>query len=178
MTSIAGYQQVRLERACNGGSSIYIRDSIKYKPRSDVPFEDLEIICIEVEPPRSNSFFVLAWYRPAGDPVGIFSELGRVLSFLDKEGKEIILFGDTNCDVPANQAEQPTDNDSKHMLDFYELFSFKQLIEVLTRVTSPTFSTIDHITTLCARSIVRTDGPLRLQIRWGSRKRQQKDQNT
>ena len=61
LTSIAGYQQERLERTCNGGGvSIYVRDSIKYKPRPDVPVEDLEIICIEVEPPNSRSFLVLA----------------------------------------------------------------------------------------------------------------------
>ena len=33
LTSVAGYQQERLERTCNGGGvSVYIRDSIKYKP--------------------------------------------------------------------------------------------------------------------------------------------------
>ena len=85
LTSIAGYQQERLER------TIYIRDSIKYKPRSDVPVDDLEIICIEVEPPKSKSFLILAWYRPPSDPVASFDKLEKVLSFLDKEGKEIIL---------------------------------------------------------------------------------------
>ena len=53
LTSIAGYQQERLEMTCNGGGvSIYVRDSINYKPRPDVPVEDLEIICIEVEPTK------------------------------------------------------------------------------------------------------------------------------
>ena len=126
LTSIAGYQQERLERTCNGGGvSIYVRDSIKYKPRPDVPVEDLEIICIEVEPPNSRSFLVLAWYRPPSDPVVSFDKLEKVLSFLDKEGKEIILLGDTNCDLTPKQAEQPIDNNSKHMLVLYELFSFK-----------------------------------------------------
>ena len=42
LTSLAGYQQERLERTCNGGGiSIYIRDSIKYKLRSNVPVDDL-----------------------------------------------------------------------------------------------------------------------------------------
>ena len=113
LTSIAGYQQERLERTCNGGGvSIYFRDSIKYKPRPDVPVEDLEIICIEVEPPNSRSFLVLAWYRPPSDPVVSFDKLEKVLSFLDKEVKEIILLGDTNCDLTPKQAEQPIDNNS------------------------------------------------------------------
>ena len=157
LTSIAGYQQERLERTCNGGGvSIYIRDSIKYKPRSDVPVDDLEIICIEVEPPKSKSFLVLAWYRPPSDPVASFDKLEKVLSFLDKEGKEIILLGDTNCDLTPKLAEQPIDNNSKHMLDLYELFSFKQLVEEPTRVTLTTSSIIDHIATTCARNIVKS----------------------
>ena len=58
----------------------------------------------------------------------IFNKVEKVLSFLDKEGKEIILLGDTTCDLTPKQAEQPIDNNSKHMLDLYELFSFKQLL--------------------------------------------------
>ena len=157
LASVAGYQQERLDRTCNGGGvSIYIRDSIKYKPRSDVPVDDLEIICIEVEPPKSKSFLVLAWYRPPSDPVASFDKLEKVLSFLDKEGKEIILLGDTNCDLTQKQAEQPMDNNSKNMLDLYELFSFKQLVEEPTRVTLTTSSIIDHIATTCPRNIVKS----------------------
>ena len=157
LTSIAGYQQECLDRTCNGGGvSIYVRDSIKYKPRPDVPVEDLEIICIEGEPPNSRSFLVLAWYRPPSDPVVSFDKLEKVLSFLDKEGKEIILLGDTNCDLTPKQAEKPIDNNSKHMLDLYELFSFKQLVEEPTRVTLTTSSIIDHIATTCARNIVKS----------------------
>ena len=155
LTNVAGYQQERLDRTCNGGGvSIYIRDSIKYKPRPDVPADDLEIICIEVEPPKSKSFLVLAWYRPPSDPVASFDKLEKVLSYLDKEGKEIILLGDTNCDLPTKQAEQPIDNDTKHMTGLYELFSFKQLVEEPTRVTLTTSSIIDHVATTCARNIV------------------------
>ena len=156
LTIVAGYQQERLERTCNGGGvSIYIRDSIKYKRRLDIPTNDLELICIEVELPKSKSFHVLAWYRPPSDPVGSFNKLEKVLSFLDKEGKEIILLGDTNCDLTPKQAEQPIDNNSKQ-IDLYELFSFKQLIDRPTRVTLTTSSIIDHIATTRARNIVKS----------------------
>ena len=73
---------------------------------------------------------------------------------MDEEGKEIILLGDTNCDLPTKQAEQPIDNDTKHMTGLYELFSFKQLVEEPTRVTLTTSSIIDHVATTCARNIV------------------------
>ena len=38
LTDISGYQQVCLDRTRNGGGvSIYIRDSIKFRTRSDIP---------------------------------------------------------------------------------------------------------------------------------------------
>ena len=82
LTSLPGFQQECIDRASSGGGvSIYIRDSIKYKLRSDVPVDDLEIICIEVEPPKSKPFLVLAWYRPPSDPVASFNKLEKVLSY-------------------------------------------------------------------------------------------------
>ena len=84
LSKVSGYQQERLERNCHGGGvSIYIRNYIKYKPRNDVPLADLDLICIELEPPKSKFFIVLAWYRPPNATVGLFNEL-EVLYFLDK----------------------------------------------------------------------------------------------
>ena len=38
LTDITWYQQVCLDRTCNGGGvSIYVRESIKFRTRSDVP---------------------------------------------------------------------------------------------------------------------------------------------
>ena len=88
LTNLEGYQQEGWDRTCNGASvSIYIRDSIRYKTRSDVLIDDLEIIWIEVEPPKSRSLLVLAWYRPPNDSVLSFFKLEKILSFLDKENK-------------------------------------------------------------------------------------------
>ena len=139
-----------------GGVSIYVRDSIKYKRRLDIPSDDLELICIEVDPPKSMPFLVLAWYRPPSAPVASFNKLEKALSFLDKEGKEMILIGDTNCDLIAKTTDQPIDNDSKHMVDLYGLFSFVQLIGEPTRITVTTSSIIDHVATTCARNIVKS----------------------
>ena len=32
-----------------GGISVYIRDSVKFKERKDVPMNDLDLVCLEVE---------------------------------------------------------------------------------------------------------------------------------
>ena len=136
LTAVAGYQQERLDRTCNGGGvSLYVRDSIKFKPRDDVPTDSLELICVEIQPPRGKPYLVVSWHRPPSDPVGSFSKMEKELSYLDKEGKEIIFLGDTNYDLTITAPHQPAENNSKHICSLYELFSLNQLIEVPTRVT-------------------------------------------
>ena len=77
------------------------------------------------------------------NPIQEKVRLGKVLSYLYKEGKEIILLGDTNCDLPTKQSEQPID--TKHMTGLYELFSFKQVIEEPTSTgSSITCLKFDH----------------------------------
>ena len=80
----------------------------------------------------------------------------KVLSYLNKKGKEIILLGDTNCDLTTKQADQRIDNGTGHVISLYELFSFSQLIKEPTRVTLDISSIIDHITTTCARNIIKS----------------------
>ena len=153
MISLPGYQQERLGRTSSGGGvSIYIRDSIKLRP--DVPVDDLEIICIEVEPPKSKPFLVLAWHRPPSDPVASFDKLEKALSYWTRKGKRLILLGDTNSDLTTRKAYQPIDNDTRHVTSLYELLSFNQLIKEPTRVTLITSSIINHIATTCVRNII------------------------
>ena len=158
LTDIAGYQQGRLDRTrIGGGVSIYIRESINFRTRFDIPKNDLELICIEIEPPKSKLFLILAWYRPPNTPVDILFKLEKVISYFDREVKEIILLGDTNCDLKiVKQNEQLAEGNSKHSCRIYELFNFQQLIEEPTRVTLNTAAIIDHIVTTCCKSIVNS----------------------
>ena len=60
LTTIFGYQHERRDRTGRGeGVSIYIRDSINYIRRNDLPDNQLELICIEIEPPKGRPFFIL-----------------------------------------------------------------------------------------------------------------------
>ena len=155
LTNIPGYQHVRHDRSCRGGGiSIYIRDSINFKLRSDVPAEELELICIEIEPPKSKSFIVLAWYKPPSDLVSAFNRLEIAISYMDRENKELLLLGDTTCDLSNKVAGLSTEGNARHMCNLYELFSFAQLIEEPIRATLSSSTIIDHIATTCPRNIV------------------------
>ena len=155
LTRINGFEHERKDRTSNGGGvAVYIKDSISYKLRKDIPYNDLELICVEILPPKAKPYFVVAWYRPPSDPVETFSKLEQILSFLDKEEKEVILLGDTNCDFTVKEGIA-MDSNSKHLTSIYELFTFKQLITEPTRITTNSSSIIDHIATTSPRNIVK-----------------------
>ena len=107
----------------------FILETVRYTRGCDLPENTLELICIEIKPLKYRPFLVVAWYRPPNDPVASFDKLEQILNFLGREEKEIILIGDTNCDLSQHNKEQPLDNNNtKHICNIYELFSFKVLM--------------------------------------------------
>ena len=87
------------------------------------------------------------------------------MRFLEFEGKEIILLGDTNCDLSVN----PNSTDSsaltfsgnaRHIKDMYESFGLTQLISEPTRETEHTSTLTDHIAVSNVRNISKPGGLL------------------
>ena len=159
LTEITGYKQLRLDRSRSGGEiPIYVRDTLKFQIRNDIPDESIELLCIEIQPLKCTPFLFVAWYRPPNDPVCTFHKFDhkfeRVLSFLDKENKEIILMGDINCDLSQEFGNISSDSNTRHLLNLYQLFSLKQIIKEPTRVTLTTLILIDHFATTCTDNIV------------------------
>ena len=106
--------------------------------RSDVPNSSVEILCVEIKSARSAPFIVLAWYRPPGTSSEIFDQIEKILEFLEREDKEVILLGDTNCDILSYYLSQPSKSapnlppHSNRLLDIYNLFCLQQLIVTVT----------------------------------------------
>ena len=161
--SIYGFSIRRCD--CNhsgGGVAAYIDDALidKCTVRNDVQNSSLEALCIEERPDRSTPFVVLAWYRPPDGSNEVVNDLEKTLQFIDKEGKEIILLGDTNCVIlPVYSSTQPNKDinlqfHSNRLLQMYNLYGFYQLIESATRETISSSILIDHITTTNKLDIV------------------------
>ena len=134
LVDIDGFSIKRCDRNRNGGGvAIYVKDNLfdKCSVREDVPVSSLEAVCIECKPVRSAPFIVFAWYRPPDESVDIFRQLEESLQYLDNENKEVILLGDTNCDVLANHSStEPTSANSlpahsKRLMEIYDLFGFQ-----------------------------------------------------
>ena len=49
--------------------------------------------------PKALPFLVAVWYRPPSDPIESFTKLEGNLELFDCENEEIVLLGDTNCDM-------------------------------------------------------------------------------
>ena len=111
------------------------------------------MICIEVEPPNSNPFIVIAWSGAPSEPNSCFDNLHENLSFLDGEGKEIIILGDTNCDFCHRDT---TPSHIVQLRELYELFYMKQIIKEPTRVTLDSSNLIDHIATTNCNNITKS----------------------
>ena len=90
--------------------------------------------------------------------VDTFDQLEKCLQFLDREDKETILLGDTNCDFLPIHSKEGVSNDlpahSERLQEIYNLFGFHQLIESPSRETLTTTTLIDHIATTNKNNIV------------------------
>ena len=136
-----------------GGVAVYVKDTISYKTRNDLPTSGLEIVCIEVMPKCSSSFIVLAWYRPPKYEHNSFFELEQILQILQSENKEVILLGDTNCDDLCDDTKNSM---TKSLKNFYTSYQFKQKIRTSTRVTDKTSTLIDHLATNRPSHIIKS----------------------
>ena len=106
-------EPVRCDRNRHGaGVAVFVKESISYSVRIDLPIGDLEIVCIEVKPKCSSPFVIL----PPNDDTFSFTELEHVLKVLDSGGKEIILIGDTNCDQLCDDTKTPCVDYLKHSI--------------------------------------------------------------
>ena len=163
LVNIDGFTIKRRDRDRNGGGvAVYLKDTLldKFTVREDVPKSFLELLCIEIKPVLAAPFLVMAWYRPPNATADTFDYLEESLQFLDREDKEIILLGDTNCDISAiySKTGHVTLNDipahSSQLLEIYNLFGLHQLIKSPSRETLTSTTLIDHIATTNESNIV------------------------
>ena len=104
---IDGYNIFRRDRNRNGGGvAIYVKESLP-PPVIKLKSDTLELISLEIKQNHAKPFLVVCWYRPPTDGVDdtAFENLRHVLIDLEKENKEIILFGDTNCDLKISRTK-------------------------------------------------------------------------
>ena len=154
LIALDDYSLCRYDKSMQwGGVALYVRNTVKFKFREDLPSKSLELICIEVEPPKSSPLIVIAWYISPSESNSCFDSLHENLSYLDGEGKEIIILGDTNCDF-SNRDANPSH--VVRLRELYDLFGMKQVVSDPTRVTLESSTLIDHIATANCNNIIES----------------------
>jgi exonuclease III len=99
-----------------GGVSIYIKDDLQYKNRTDLNFTDnnLEMIWLEVDCSNltnSKNKIIGCIYRKPGADIELFNEkLSSTFETIRRENKTIYHFGDFNIDLIKHSTHQPTNN--------------------------------------------------------------------
>ena len=170
LLEIEGYTLHREDRNRNGGGvAVYVHNSLKYHRRTDIPDKSLELICIEMEPIRARPFLIFAWYRPPSALIESFKKLEGNLEFFNKENKEMITMGDTNCDFSPKIADEYSSsiNNTAHLAEIYDLFGLTQMIGEPTRVTLTSSTLIDHIATNKPKNVV-TSGVSGITLKLGT----------
>ena len=103
--NIPGYTLVSHDRTGKrgGGTAIYVRNSIPYKHRLDLPAENIESSWVEVNRLKCTKLFVGCVYRPPNACSDTFIDLlNDSLSKLPA-GSQIVLLGDFNSDSLAKK---------------------------------------------------------------------------
>jgi len=94
------------DRDSNGGGvAVYVRVNPP-EPITKIKSDKLKLISLEVSQNiHAKSLHIVCWYRPptAGIDEFAFENLREILKCLDREEKEIILIGDTNCDLKCSK---------------------------------------------------------------------------
>ena len=145
--SINRYRKHRI----GGGVSLYIKQDIKYKSRSDLECFDTNFETLFVEVDKSSfltnsNIIVGVIYRMPGTPLNVFNEyINGVLNIIAKEKKLCYLMGDYNADLLKHESDSHTSD----LLDIMYSNSMFPVISKPTRVTdlNKTATLIDHIYT-------------------------------
>ena len=96
---IEGYRVVRRDRnKWSGGVALFIHESISnYCTRSDLMDNNLESLSIQIILGNFKPFIITSVHLPDLS-VDFFREVESLVRLLDKENKESVITGDTNCD--------------------------------------------------------------------------------
>ena len=101
----------------------------------------LESLSIQIKLGNFRPFLITAIYLPDVS-MDVFQEFESLVNAIDKENKESIIIGDTNCDLLT-----PSYIHTKQLKTLLTKYELTQLINEPTRVTASSKTIIDHIIT-------------------------------
>ena len=137
--NIPGYQLFRNDRdsRSGGGVAVYVFESIRCLQRTDLLSVEIESLWIEIIHTNNSPILIGVVYRPPNSSNDWFNQFEAQIDKASTIAQNIIMMGEFNIDF---QKEIP-----HRWQQLYQSYSFIQLINEPTRITSTTSTTIDHI---------------------------------
>ena len=135
---IPNFSVIRKDRNRNGGGCcIYVHTDLAFNPRPDLDHSKVEAVWSEILLPRCKPILVGSCYRPP-DYHCFNNYFEDVISKLPSDF-EVIIMGDMNmCSIRKEPMYKKYDN-------ILNLFGFKEVIFIPTRITPTTKSALDHV---------------------------------
>jgi hypothetical protein len=130
-----------------GGVALYIKNTIKYKCRTDLDIlnDFIESKFIEIQTETTGiekPIIVGVIYRPPNTDIEDFNEwMNNTMTKINNENKNIYLLGDFNINI----MHYDTHTSTAEFLDLMYTSSMLPLITKPTRITNNTYSLIDNI---------------------------------
>ena len=152
---VNGYTFIRNDRKTGpgGGVGCFIRNDLGWQRRTDLEYDGVEAIWLEIFIKNARSLLVCNIYRPPITSKYLHPEFETVFEDMINtsmcEDKQTILVGDMNADY----LQQSKDRNIKRIISTNGL---KQLIKKPTRVTKDSSTLIDIIATSHEQNILKT----------------------
>ena len=138
--AIQGYRCIRSDRNRSGGGIItYIDEHIPFNVRNDLSMDGLELLCIEVCLPKQKPLITVYWYRPPNSHSVVFDQFETLLQSLESSSKDVMIYGDLNCDL----IKKPLTCQTKRLNGLAAEFDLRQYVNKPTRVTPSSATLID-----------------------------------
>ncbi len=126
-----------------GGVCLYVNSRLQANVNTNVDFDDpSDSLFIDIELPNGKKLTVGIIYRPPESNLNVFRDkLEEALYTINRKNNNCILMGDFNIDISREDA---TKND---FINTLHSFSFSPTINMFTRITHLSKSTIDNMVT-------------------------------
>ena len=142
---IPHYVIVRKDRnRFGGGVAIYIHESLMYTVLEHDSLTHLEAIPVLIQLKNTQPIIFINWYRPPNSKNEVFDSYEKLTSFVGGFNCQLILMGDTNCDILKRPISCQTRN-YNHINSVYSLDQIKA--SECTRIVNGSSILIDHMLT-------------------------------
>ena len=140
---IGGYNFIRNYRKDErrgGGTAIYFKSNFIARPRSDIFSSELKTIWLEITLSNKHKILISSLYRPPNADIKDFAlNLETLFDNVCNDTKEVLVFGDLNCDLAARIPSSET----KELCRLFNIYQFKQLIHDYKRIAELSSTLID-----------------------------------